>query len=201
MSEQNANAVGCLGRMLTFLGLVWIGLIVLGGIGILSRLGVREPFIAGLVGTSIIPGLLFLASGRVLRRRAATMAEPEGQTSSTPVPDQELSRSKGKGVRSIRLEPTARPAPKQSTPPMPIPTPTREPTPPRPAQQRPRPVDPIAKARRDVAKGLEEAVAGLEESTESSQQLGSIGGKRPRPKTSQELVDEARRRWGVDKPR
>lgn len=201
MSEQNASAVGCLGRMLTFLGLVWIGLIVLGGIGILSRLGVREPFIAGLVGTSIIPGLLFLASGRVLRRRAATMSGPEGQSSSTPVPDQELSKGKGKGVRSIRLEPTARPAPKPATPPMPIPTHFPEPTPPRPAQQRPRPVDPIAKARRDVAQSLEEAVAGLEESTEPSQQLGSIGGKRPRPKTSQELVDEARRRWGVDKPR
>jgi hypothetical protein len=52
-----------------------------------------------------------------------------------------------------------------------------------------------------VAKSLEEAVAGLEESTEPSQQPGSTGGKRTRPKTSQELVDEARRRWGVDKPR
>ena len=197
MSEQNANAVGCLGRMLTFVGLVWIGLIVLGGIGILSRLGVREPFIAGLVGTSIIPGLFFLASGRVLRRRAATMAEPEGQSASTPVPDQELSKSKG--VKSIRLDPTARPTP--STPPMPIPVPIPEPTPPRPAQQRPRPVDPIAKARRDVAKSLEEAVAGLQEPSEPSQESGSIGGKSPRPKTSQELVDEARRRWGVDKPR
>jgi hypothetical protein len=201
MSEQNANAVGCLGRVLTFIGLVWIGLIVLGGIGILSRLGVRDTFIAGVVGTSIIPGLLFLASGRVLRRRAATMSGPEGQTSSTPVPDQELSKGKGKGVRSIRLEPTARPAPKPATPPMPTPTPIPEPTPPRPAQQRPTPVDPIAKARRDVAKSLEEAVAGLEESTEPSQQPGSTGGKRTRPKTSQELVDEARRRWGVDKPR
>lgn len=199
MSEQNANAVGCLGRMLTFLGLVWIGLIVLGGIGILSRLGVREPFIAGLVGTSIIPGLFFLASGRVLRRRAATMASPEGQSASTPVPDQEL--SKGKGVKSIRLDPTARPAPKPATLPMPTPIPIPEPTPPRPAQQRPRPVDPVAKARRDVAKSLEEAVAGLDDPTEPSKQLGSIGGKSPRPKTSQELVDEARRRWGVDKPR
>ena len=201
MSEQNANAVGCLGRVLTFIGLVWIGLIVLGGIGILSRLGVRDTFIAGVVGTSIIPGLLFLASGRVLRRRAATMSGPEGQTSSTPVPDQELSKGKGRGVSSIRLEPTARPAPKPATPPMPTPTPIPEPTPPRPAQQRPTPVDPIAKARRDVAKSLEEAVAGLEESTEPSQQPGSTGGKRTRPKTSQELVDEARRRWGVDKPR
>lgn len=201
MSEQNANAVGCLGRVLTFLGLVWIGLIVLGGIGILSRLGVRNEFIAGLVGSSIIPGLLFLASGRVLRRRAATMAGPEGQTSSTPVPDQELSKGKGRGVSSIRLEPTARPAPKPAAPPMPIPTHFPEPSPPRPAQQKPRPVDPIAKARSDVAKSLEEAVAGLEESTEPSQPLGSIEGKRARPKTSQELVDEARRRWGVDKPR
>jgi hypothetical protein len=192
MTEQNANAAGCLGRLLTFIGMIWIGLILLAGAGILSRLGMRGDLLATVVGTGIIPGLFLLGAGRVLRRRATAMGGEEGPQGSTPVPDQE--RRKDTAVRSIRLEPTPHPTP---TPPI-IPVPGAERTPPKPVQPRPKPVDPIVKARRDVAKSLDEVASRREDLSSPTQPTVE---RSARPKTSQELVDEARRRWGVDKPR
>jgi len=189
MTDQNANAVGCLGRMLTFFGMVWIAIIVLGGIGVLSRLGMSGDFLAGF-GGSIIPALFLLGAGRALRRRATTMSE---QPESMPMPD--VQSSEGRRVPSIRPEPSA-----PSPIPRPIPVPPPAATLPKTVQPRPRPVDPIAKARRDVAERLEEAVSGLEEPTRVPSPA-SIDEKSSRPKTSQELVDEARKRWGVDKTR
>ncbi|HEX2403515.1 MAG TPA: hypothetical protein VHM29_02350, partial [Acidimicrobiia bacterium] len=72
MADQNINPVGCLGRVLTILGALWLGFLVLGGIGVLSNVGISEGFFAGAFG-SAIPGVLLLWAGRALRRRARTM--------------------------------------------------------------------------------------------------------------------------------
>ena len=194
MADQNLNFVGCLGRVLTFVGVVWIAIIVLGGVGLLSRAGAPGELLAGIAGVGIIPGLILLGLGRAIRRRARAMG---GKSGSTPVPDQ-LHTESGR-VPSIRLERTPTPTPTPS--PTPIPVPPVERTPPKPVQPRPRPVDPIVKARRDVAKSVEGALSGLEEPEESNRATETSGIGSDRPKTSQELVDEARRRWGGDKPR
>jgi hypothetical protein len=198
MADQNVNAVGCLGRVLTFFGVVWIAIIVLGGMGLLSDTGFSGEFLAGF-GGSIIPGLLLLGAGRALRRRAAAM---EDQSASTPTPDQ--LHTEGSRVPSIRLEPT--PAPPRPPTPITFPLPPTESTPPKPSAPKPpakpRPVDPIVETRRDVAKSIESALSGLEEVSEEPTRESTPFGVEPgRHKTSQELVDEARRRWGVDRPR
>jgi hypothetical protein len=198
MADQNVNAVGCLGRVLTFFGVVWIAIIVLGGMGLLSDSGFSGEFLAGF-GGSIIPGLLLLGAGRALRRRAAAM---DDQSASTPTPDQ--LHTEGSRVPSIRLEPT--PAPPRPPTPITFPLPPTESTPPKPSAPKPpakpRPVDPIVETRRDVAKSIESALSGLEEASEEPTRESTPFGVEPgRHKTSQELVDEARRRWGVDRPR
>jgi hypothetical protein len=200
MADQNVNAVGCLGRVLTFFGVVWIAIIVLGGMGLLSDAGFSGEFLAGF-GGSIIPGLLLLGAGRALRRRAAAL---DDQSVSTPTPDQ--LHTEGSRVPSIRLEPT--PAPPRSPTPTTFPIPPTESTPPKPSAPKPpapkpRPVDPMVKTRGDVAKSIESALSGLEEASDepTREESAPFGVEPGRHKTSQELVDEARRRWGVDRPR
>ena len=205
MADQNVNAVGCLGRVLTFFGVVWIAIIVLGGMGLLSDAGFSGEFLAGF-GGSIIPGLLLLGAGRALRRRGAAM---DDQSASTPTPDQ--LHSEGSRVPSIRLEPT--PAPPRSPTPTTIPMPPTESTPPsrslprpsapKPPAPKPGPVDPMVKTRGDVAKSIESALSGLEEASDepAREESAPFGVEPGRHKTSPELVDEARRRWGVDRPR
>lgn len=198
MADQNVNAVGCLGRVLTFFGLVWIAIIILGGMGLLSDAGFSGEFLAGF-GGSIIPGLLLLGAGRALRRRAVAM---DDQSAATPTPDQ--LHTEGSRVPSIRLEPT--PAPPRPPTPITFPLPPTESAPPKPSAPKPpapkpRAVDPIVE-RPDVAKSIESAVSGVEEASEEPTREGTPFGVEPgRHKTSQELVDEARRRWGVDRPR
>jgi hypothetical protein len=192
MDDRNLNPVGCLGRALTFLGIVWIGIIILGSIGLLSELGMTGDFLAG-IGGSIIPGLLLLAAGRGLRRRAKTM---EGQPGPVIAPPQ--GSDPGKRVATSRTEPTTSTGPATVlTPPR---VPTSEPLAPRP-QVKPAP-KPVVPTRRDVTRSLEEALPPLDQDLpEKTLQTSAMDLKPPPPKTSRELVDEARKRWGGDKPR
>jgi len=192
MADQNVNAVGCLGSILTTLGLLWIGFIVLAGMGVLSELGMSGGFLAGL-GGSILPGLLLLGAGRAVRRRARTI-----ETRNAPMPTVDVSTSEGKRVPSIRPEPLERPAPTVTRTSIPIP----EPTLPKPDQALPQRVEPVPKARRPPSKIVEDTVPHGEGVSSDDPSIGprTDDGK-SRPKTSQELVDEARRRWGGDRPR
>ena len=92
MADQSSNPVGCMGRALTFIGVFWIGIVVLAGLGLFSEFGFARGFLAG-IGGSIIPGLFLLAAGRALRRRARAMEEdtpvivaPTGPTTFTVGP-------------------------------------------------------------------------------------------------------------------
>jgi hypothetical protein len=186
MADQNVTGAGCLGRALTVFGILWIGVIVLGGIGILSELGFRPDFLAGF-GGSIIPALVLLAAGRALRRRAATMnEEPE------PIPAPPPTAAGGSRVPSIRPEPTSIPT-SVATPSRDLPKPQVKPP--------PKPADSMTETRRDVARSLERAASKTEKTSEEKSAAAPAEPKPARPKSSQELVEEARRRWGMDKPR
>ena len=156
MAERRIEPVGCLGRVLTLLGIVWLGIVVLGGIGVLSDIGPSEGFFAGAFG-SAIPGILLLWAGRALRRRAKAMETGPVTVAPAPAPTE-------KRVPTIRVEPSSPPPP--------------------PTQ---------------VIRAPEKPVEPPEDPGEAPLDLPPPL-KPPPPKTSQELVDEARKRWGKRPP-
>ena len=161
MADQNINPVGCLGRVLTILGTLWLGFVVLAGLGVLSDVGVSEGFFAGAFG-SAIPGVLLLWAGRVLRRRARTMTTQIEPVTPAPVPDPTEKRVPTMRIESIHTEPPlapSRPPPTIIKPaPKPVPSSTETPA-----------VEPV-----DLPPPLVP----------------------PEPKTSRQLIDEARKKWG-----
>ncbi len=161
MADQNINPVGCLGRVLTILGTLWLGFVVLAGLGVLSDVGVSEGFFAGAFG-SAIPGVLLLWAGRVLRRRARTMATQIEPVAPAPVPGPTEKRVPTIRIESIQTETPPAPSPppptiiKPAAKPVPSPTETSA-------------VEPV-----DLPPPLVP----------------------PEPKTSRQLIDEARKKWG-----
>ena len=161
MADLNVNPVGCLGRVLTILGTLWLGFVVLAGIGVLSDVGISEGFFAGTFG-SAIPGVLLLWAGRALRRRARTM-----QTQIEPVEPVRVPGPTEKRVPTIRVE-----SMQTETPPAPSPPP---PTIIKPAPKPvPSPTETSAVEPADLPPPLVP----------------------PEPKTSRQLIDEARKKWG-----
>jgi hypothetical protein len=158
VADQNINPVGCLGRVLTVLGTLWLGFIILGGIGVLSDVGVSEGFFAGAFG-SAIPGVLLLWAGRALRRRARTMETQIEPVAPAPVPGPTEKR-----VPTIRVEPS----PVETPPPPPV-----KPAP-KPVSTFPIPKEPPQEDLIDLPPPLIP----------------------PEPKTSRQLIDEARKKWG-----
>lgn len=161
MADQNINPVGCLGRVLTILGTLWLGFVVLAGIGVLSDVGISEGFFAGTFG-SAIPGVLLLWAGRALRRRARTMEAQIEPVAPAPVPGPTEKR-----VPTIRIESMQTETPSAPSPPPPTiikPTPKAVPSPTEISA-----VEPV-----DLPPPLVP----------------------PEPKTSRQLIDEARKKWG-----
>ena len=169
MAEQNINPVGCLGRVLTILGVLWLGFIVLGAIGVLAEVGISEGFFAGAFG-SAIPAVLLLWAGRALRRRARTM-EVEAEPTSIP----STPAHSDKRVPSIRVEPTQVDTPPIFSGPAPIPPP------PSPTKPTPKPVQPMSSSPESPPGDLLDLPPPLET---------------PEPKTSRQLIEDARKRWG-----
>jgi len=164
VADQNINPVGCLGRVLTILGTLWLGFVVLAGLGVLSDVGVSEGFFAGAFG-SAIPGVLLLWAGRVLRRRARTMETQIEPVTPAPVPGPTEKR-----VPTIRIESMQTEAP------------------PAPSQPPPTIIKPAA---RPVPSSTETSAL---EPIDLPPPLVP-----PEPKTSRQLIDEARKKW--DRPR
>ena len=169
MADQNINPVGCLGRVLTILGALWLGFLVLGGIGVLSNVGISEGFFAGAFG-SAIPGVLLLWAGRALRRRARTM-----ETQIEPVAPAPVLGPTEKRVPTIRVESSHTDTPPTFPGSAPIPT-----TPP-PAKQVPKTAQPVPSSKETPTVESFDLPPPLEV---------------PEPKTSRQLIDEARKKWG-----
>jgi hypothetical protein len=182
MVDQSSNPVGCLGRVLTFIGVFWIGVVVLAGLGLFSEFGFARGFLAG-IGGSIIPGVFLLAAGRALRRRARAMGEetPVIVTPTGPTPP-------GRRVPTTRTE---RPE-TVVTPPVLLGQTSR--TRPVPRQQDPLPPPPSTPTR-----SLEDVIPPQESEPEETKPKPSPPPVRlptARPKTSRELVEEAKQKWG-----
>lgn len=161
MADQNINPVGCLGRVLTILGTLWLGFVVLAGIGVLSDVGISEGFFAGAFG-SAIPGVLLLWAGRALRRRARTMEAQIEPVAPAPVPGPTEKRVPTIRIESMQTETPSAPSPPPPTIIKPAPKPVPYPT-------EPSAVEPV-----DLPPPLIP----------------------PEPKTSRQLIDEARKKWG-----
>lgn len=183
-----------MGRALTWIGAAWMALIVLGIGGMLSEggaLGEVGDFIAG----GFVPALVLLGAGRAIKNRAG--AGKGG---------------KGSGEVVLGTPPQAKKEKAKSAPTPPIlpgqsPQPVQKPPEPKPVQKKP---EPKPKERPVPSRTLEEVLAeqGLdldEEPTESARQPtvpheyektmpSSV--EHP-PKTSQEMIEEARRKWGA----
>jgi hypothetical protein len=152
VADQRIEPAGCLGRVLTLLGILWLGVVVFTGI-----FGLRDQ--AGSLGAligSTLPGLLLIGVGRTLSRRAAerrdapSLPHPSPPTPSTPP----------------KTETTTAPSPPPAKPTEVFPKPAR--TAPAPAPQ------------------------------------GDVPSHLPPPpvppKSSQEMIEEARKRWGRRPP-
>jgi outer membrane biosynthesis protein TonB len=151
MAEQRIDGAGCLGRVLTLLGIIWLGVVVFAGL-----FGLRDDAggLATLIG-STLPALVLLGAGRTLSRRAAERRDAP----SLPQPEAPTTPSS----TSQTQKPPAPPAPAPSQPSEVFPKPTRsDPAPqPEPPVELPPPPTPSP------------------------------------PKTSQEMIEEARKRWGT----
>ena len=181
MADQSNNPVGCLGRVLTFIGVVWLLIVVLAGMGLVSEFGPAGGVIAW-VGGSFIPALLLLAAGRALRRRARSMDGDDTVVIPTTVPGKRVPTTRPESTRPVatppvipgRAPPTSRPTPRQLDP---LPPPAT--TPPSGLEDViPPPVDPSPEPKPVIA-----PPPAADRST-------------GRPKTSRELVEEARKKWG-----
>jgi hypothetical protein len=155
MADRQIEPAGCLGRVLTLLGIIWLGIVVFSGI-----FGLRDS--AGSLGAligSTLPGLLLIGVGRTLSRRAAERRDAP----SLP-------------------QPSAPPTP--SSTPKSEPSTTASPPPTKPSEVFPKP------ARAAPAPGPD---------TEAQSELPPPP-LPPAPKSSQEMIEEARKRWGRKPP-
>ncbi len=181
MTDQRVtvDAAGCLGRVLTGIGVIWGTIAVLASLGVLNRAGFGGGFLATALG-SLFPAVLLLAAGRALRKRSQAV-RPVG----TPVGDVE------------KRVPSSRPVPAQRAP---IPAPIPDPLPSPPPQQKPapRPVEPVA----------DEPLPVPPPAPATTTSSPSTPTPAPRPSTrsavestgelrsSREMIEDAKKRWG-----
>ena len=192
MTEQNVNLLALLGRLLTFVGVVWFGIIVLGGIGLLSELGMSGDFLAG-VGGSVIPALILLAAGRALRRRAKAI-EDKNSPVPMPVPVTSEPTVPEKRVPTSRSQPSTRVLTPPQVPET-IPAPTPPVWSPTPSSQVPRQIDPLPPPSTDPVPEPKGPAPETQRSPSIAARVGQIK-KAGQAKSSKEMVEEAHKRWG-----
>lgn len=168
LTDRESNPSATLGRILSWVGFLWFGFAILQGAGVLDALGLSGSIFSRIEST-VFPAIILIGVGRALRRRALASEE-------TIRPD--VSRVPGATPPII---PGTRPR-------YDLPPPTT-PTAPKPA---PRPVAPP----KAVVVEPVEAVPRDDQAERSAP--GQDPGSTPKPpKSSQELIEEARRRWGT----
>ncbi|HET7846606.1 MAG TPA: hypothetical protein VFL72_03875 [Acidimicrobiia bacterium] len=169
MAERESNPSATLGTVLSWIGFLWLGFAVLWGMGAIDMLGFSGS-LASAIGSTVFPAIILIGIGRALRRRALASGE-------TIRPD--VSQVPGATPPII---PETRP---RYDPPRP----TTPAAPPKPAPTPPPPPKPVV---------AEPAEAVLPDDQGLRSEPGQDPGLTPSaPKTSQELIEEARRRWGT----
>lgn len=146
MADQRIDGAGCLGRVLTLLGIIWLGVVVFAGI-----FGLRDSAgsFATIIG-STLPALLLIGVGRTMSRRAAerrdapALPQPAAPSPAQPPPASQASSQ--------------------------------------PSEVFPKPAKPASPA---PSASKDDALLELPPPPTPSS-----------PKTSQEMIDEARKRWG-----
>jgi hypothetical protein len=167
LTDRESNPSATLGRILSWVGFLWFGAAVLQGSGVLDALGLSGSIFTRIEST-VFPAIILIGIGRALRRRALASEE-------TIRPD--VSRSPDATPPII---PETRPR-------YDLPPPTA-PAAPKPA---PRPVTPPR------AVVVEPVEAVLPDHSVGSAPVQDPGSTPKPPKTSQELIEEARQRWGT----
>ena len=164
MADGEQSSTATLGRILSWIGYLWVVFAVLWGVGVVEAIGISGSVASG-IGRSIVPAIILIGIGRVMRKRSTVdpnELRPDVSSGSVPTPP---------------VLPGDTPVFSYSPPPAPNSKP-----PPRPAAPPKPAVEPAL-----------EMVA----STESRVDQGDGAVPLTKPKTSQELIDEARRRWGT----
>jgi len=168
MADREQSPAATLGAALSWIGYVWFVFAVLWGLGAIQALGVSGPIASG-IGTTIFPAIVMIGVGRAIRRRARPAEDSIRPDVAAP----------------IRIPPIL---PRTDTSyELPRPTVPTAPKPPRP----------VTAPRKVADKPM--GVAAAQESGEETTPPGLESVTKPagRPKTSQELIEEARRRWGT----
>jgi hypothetical protein len=168
LTDRESNPSATLGRILSWVGFLWFGFAALHGVGALDALGLSGSISSG-IESMVFPAIILIGIGRAIRRRALASEE-------TIRPD--VSRVPGATPPII---PETRPR-------YDLPPPTG-PAAPKPA---PRPVSPPKAV---VVEPVEAALP--DDRAERSAPGQDPGSTSKLPKTSQELIEEARRRWGT----
>lgn len=169
MTEGEQNPRAALGTVLTWVGSVWVVFSVLWGLGVLQAIGISGT-VASEVGGTIFPAIVLIGIGRALRRRAR--------------------------VDPNVIVPDVSPAPRPTPPILPRPD-TRVDFPPPVLPPAPKPAPP-----RTLASQRAVVVAPVTEQPDSTQTrevppIDELDPTPGTPKTSQELIEEARKRWGT----
>lgn len=170
MSDSEQNPASALGTVMSWIGSLWVVFAVLWGVGVIEALGVSGPIASGL-GSTIFPALVLIGVGRLLRKRARV----EDVSASADVPPARL-----------------------RTPPI-LPKPqARFEVPPPIVLTAPKPPRTVVAPRTVVDKPVE-TVPARESSDDASPTREMESATKPagRPKTSQEMIEEARQRWGT----
>jgi hypothetical protein len=202
VDQSSATNGGRLGRVLSVVGTVWVGVSVLSAMGLFTALGLGGVLPAGLV-SSIWPAFILIAVGRGISRQSRA-AKPDS-TSRTPQPGTTLTPPILRDPQTAAPPPYSPAPPPYSPPPPPYspPPPPYSPAPslpksaalpPRPAAPpRPTNIEPSSPSTREPARDDFPETLEPMPSTSLSPDPLDMPDSLPRAKTSKELIEEAKR--------
>jgi hypothetical protein len=196
VEEQSATNGSRLGRILTIVGTIWVGVSVLSAMGLFATLGLGGVLPAGVV-SSIWPAFILIAMGRGITRQSR--AGKPGTTSRVPQPGTTLTPPILRDYQAVPSRPPtpAPSAPKPVAPSRPAAPPPVVAAPPPVVAAPPPVVAPPSSTREPVLDDFPETIESLPPTSLSPDPL-DMPDSLPRPKTSKELIEEAKRRLSED---
>jgi hypothetical protein len=196
VDEQSVTNGSRLGRILSIVGTLWVGVSVLSAMGLFTALGLGGVLPAGVV-SSIWPAFILIAIGRGITRQSR--AGKPGTTSRAPQPGTTLTPPMLRDYQEPSPPSTPAPsAPKPvASPRLAAPPPVVAAPPPVVAAPPPVVAAPPPSTREPVLDDFPETIESLPPTSLSPEPL-DMPDSLPRPKTSKELIEEAKRRLSED---